>query len=273
MKVTIEGKEFFVIKECVCDGHTLCVATEPWGRSSWGIAGNGQDILDVADNSISDSLTNKWFKGLPKKIKSAMKTVRITTHDENSDGTGLSVNTEMFVPSLLEWKNIPGNIRKKICANEVIWTRSFSGNDDGHYYAWYVESGNIYCGGVFSTFQVVPAFYLDDAMIEELQANQEFTNVKTADVKNFLIELDKKIQTIRSTTYSNDIIQNEGIKTILVDEVFDIKNMVERLFTKDCFSPEKDTPYPLCVGKNKPECEECQLRADWEPEDPYGVDS
>lgn len=89
-----------------------------------------------------------------------------------------------------------------------------------------------------------------------------------------LAELDKKIQAIRSTTYSNDVIQNEGIKTILINVVSDIKNMVIRLlFTKDCFSPEKDNSYPLCVGQNKPECEECQLREDWEPEDPYGVDN
>ncbi len=35
-----------------------------------------------------------------------------------------------------------------------------------------------------------------------------------------------------------------------------------------CFLPEKGNPYPLCIGQGKPECEECQLRADWEPEDP-----
>ena len=40
----------------------------------------------------------------------------------------------------------------------------------------------------------------------------------------------------------------------------------------ECFEPEKDNVYPLCIGKGKPECEECQLRADWEPEDPYGVE-
>lgn len=39
-----------------------------------------------------------------------------------------------------------------------------------------------------------------------------------------------------------------------------------------CFTSEKDNPYPLCVGRNRKECEECQLRADWEPDDPYGVE-
>ncbi len=41
----------------------------------------------------------------------------------------------------------------------------------------------------------------------------------------------------------------------------------------ECFEPEKNNAYPLCIGKDKPECEECQLRADWEPEDPYGVEN
>jgi len=41
---------------------------------------------------------------------------------------------------------------------------------------------------------------------------------------------------------------------------------------QECFKPEKDNPYPLCIGGGKPECENCQLWADWEPEDPDGVD-
>lgn len=40
----------------------------------------------------------------------------------------------------------------------------------------------------------------------------------------------------------------------------------------DCFVPEKDNPYPLCIGRKLPECKDCQLRADWESEDPYGVE-
>lgn len=39
-----------------------------------------------------------------------------------------------------------------------------------------------------------------------------------------------------------------------------------------CFVPEKGNPYPLCVGRELPECRDCQLRAEWEPEDPYGVE-
>lgn len=35
----------------------------------------------------------------------------------------------------------------------------------------------------------------------------------------------------------------------------------------DCFSPEKDNPYPLCLGRDYKKCRECQLRADWEPDD------
>ena len=40
----------------------------------------------------------------------------------------------------------------------------------------------------------------------------------------------------------------------------------------DCFIPEKDNPYPLCIGQDLEKCKDCQLRADWEPEDPYGVE-
>ena len=39
---------------------------------------------------------------------------------------------------------------------------------------------------------------------------------------------------------------------------------------KDCFIAEKNIAYPLCVGRDQPECEDCQLRAEWEPEDAYG---
>lgn len=35
----------------------------------------------------------------------------------------------------------------------------------------------------------------------------------------------------------------------------------------ECFTPESNNPYPLCVGGNKPECVNCQLRADWDPDD------
>jgi len=36
--------------------------------------------------------------------------------------------------------------------------------------------------------------------------------------------------------------------------------------TKDCFTPEANNPYPLCIGQNRPECKDCQLRADWSTE-------
>lgn len=31
----------------------------------------------------------------------------------------------------------------------------------------------------------------------------------------------------------------------------------------ECFTPEGNNPYPLCTGKDMPECENCQLRAGW----------
>lgn len=37
-----------------------------------------------------------------------------------------------------------------------------------------------------------------------------------------------------------------------------------------CFLPEEHNPYPLCIGRGRTECEECQRRADWEPSEPYG---
>lgn len=43
-------------------------------------------------------------------------------------------------------------------------------------------------------------------------------------------------------------------------------------FKLECFLPEEDNPYPLCVGRNLKKCKDCQMRADWEPEEPYGVE-
>lgn len=40
----------------------------------------------------------------------------------------------------------------------------------------------------------------------------------------------------------------------------------------DCFIPEKNNPYPLCIVSDEEKYKGCQLRADWEPEDPYGVE-
>lgn len=36
--------------------------------------------------------------------------------------------------------------------------------------------------------------------------------------------------------------------------------------TCEHYIPEKDNPYPLCIGRNLEECKDCQIRADWEPE-------
>lgn len=37
--------------------------------------------------------------------------------------------------------------------------------------------------------------------------------------------------------------------------------VVEKILGKqksdDCFTPEPDNPYPLCIGRGKPECEDC----------------
>ena len=47
--------------------------------------------------------------------------------------------------------------------------------------------------------------------------------------------------------------------------------IVEDKQNPDCYTSEPDNPYPLCIGRGLPKCGECQLRADWEPDDPYGV--
>ena len=41
----------------------------------------------------------------------------------------------------------------------------------------------------------------------------------------------------------------------------------------ECFTPEPDNPYPLCIGKDMKRCKKCQLWAEWEPEDPYAVNA
>lgn len=38
------------------------------------------------------------------------------------------------------------------------------------------------------------------------------------------------------------------------------------------YTRKKNNQYPLCIGRNLEKCEDCQIRADWEPEDPYGVE-
>ena len=40
---------------------------------------------------------------------------------------------------------------------------------------------------------------------------------------------------------------------------------------RECYTPEENNPYPLCIGGKLPECVNCQLRADWEPDAPYCV--
>lgn len=41
-------------------------------------------------------------------------------------------------------------------------------------------------------------------------------------------------------------------------------------FSTACFIPEKEIPYPLCIGRNLPQCENCQLWTDYESDDMYG---
>lgn len=44
------------------------------------------------------------------------------------------------------------------------------------------------------------------------------------------------------------------------------KLVKEYLETPDCYTPETDNPYPLCVGNNTEKCRECCLWADLQPD-------
>lgn len=41
-----------------------------------------------------------------------------------------------------------------------------------------------------------------------------------------------------------------------------MKTVIEEKYEEPkCYEPEKDNPYPLCIGKGLPECETCCLWA------------
>lgn len=48
---------------------------------------------------------------------------------------------------------------------------------------------------------------------------------------------------------------------------------VHHVYHPDCFIPEEDDGYPLCIGRGLEKCEDCQLRADYEADDQYGYPS
>lgn len=80
-------------------------------------------------------------------------------------------------------------------------------------------------GLVEREFAIVPGFYLDNDMIEALVEEQ-----KDNSAGRLLAEIDRKIKKIRETTFTNDRLQNEGIKTILINELYDVRVKVEELF-------------------------------------------
>lgn len=166
-KIRINNREFFVINERDGGRYTLCVAAEPWGESIWGKGCNGQTILDIADNRNPESLTYEWFQGLPEEIKSAIKTVRVTTNDENPDGTGLIKQTEMFVPSYKEFKKVPQKIRAMIATRKSVWSRSYDGTYCGCSCAYFVNSdGNVQGSNQGNSYVVAPAFYISNNLLK-----------------------------------------------------------------------------------------------------------
>lgn len=233
-KIFINDRGFYVIPECKNGDYTLCVASEPWGESTWGEDANGQQILDIADNRNPESMTSYWYNSLPDIIKAAMLTVRVTTDDNNEAGKGLLEQTEMFVPSYSEWRKIPRDVREiiaKVAKDNCLWSRSYYGAVYGSSGAWFVYSnGNVYGnGGQGHSYVVAPAFYISDNLLESLirKSDNEMEDKK---VDKLIKEIDRKIKKIRETTFTNDRLQNEGIKTILINELYDVRVKVEELF-------------------------------------------
>lgn len=56
-----------------------------------------------------------------------------------------------------------------------------------------------------------------------------------------------------------------------LEEQGKLLKLTSRITDLQCFVPEKNNPYPLCTSRELPECKECQLRADWEPDHVYGM--
>lgn len=240
-KIRINGKDFYVIPECKKEGHTLCVAAEPWGKSiwgesTWGKGTNGQKILDAADNRNSISLTYNWYDSLPEDPKKAMLTVRVTTNDYDKAGEGVLEQTEMFVPSFSEWEKVPQEIRKMIANNDCLWSRSYYDTAYGVGTAWFVGyDGNI-CdyGDQVAPCDVVPAFYLEDNLLKSLirksdsgKADKRLEDIQ-AGKKTFLHALDEKMTAVSHTAYSSDLIQNEGIKAVLLNMLKDVREMADQ---------------------------------------------
>lgn len=216
-KITINGKDFYVIPECKKEGYTLCVAAESWGESTWGEDTNGQRILDVADNHNPKSLTHAWYESLPEDTKEAILTVRVTTDDNNEAGKGLLEQTEMFVPSYEEWEKVPQEIRKMIANNDCLWSRSYSGNS----FAWYVySSGYVYYDGDYqgSLCVVAPAFFISDNLLKSLLSEQK---VQKGDINDIFLEAldDLKVSETRETTLITKLVKllrqsNSGLSDV-----------------------------------------------------------
>lgn len=169
-KIRINGKDFYVIPQCQKEDHTLCVAAESWGESTWGEGTNGQRILDAADNRNPKSLTHAWYESLPEDTKKAILTVSVTTDDYNEAGEGVLEQTEMFVPSYEEWRKIPREVREMIAKDDCLWSRSYYGTVYDSYGAWFVISGGNVFGNFsqYCSFVVAPAFYISDNLLESL---------------------------------------------------------------------------------------------------------
>lgn len=224
-KIKINSREFYVIDGCSRENYTLCVAAEAWGKMQW--AENGTpNVLDVANCNNPDSILYTWYEGVPEEIRKGMLLVSVTTADKCEKGYVQNLyGVRTFIPSYDEWKTVPQEIRKKIGV-EFIWTRTLAAVDHNQAFAWIMTlDREFFRGLVEREFAIVPGFYLDNDMIEALVEEQ-----KDNSAGRLLAEIDRKIKKIRETTFTNDRLQNEGIKTILINELYDVRVKVEELF-------------------------------------------
>lgn len=173
-KIKINGKSFYVIpkrqiysQSCT---YTLCIAADPWGGCLWDEDSTPQKLLDITGNRNPESMTYCWFCSLPDKIQASMLSVNLWTDKL----------TEMFIPSVEEWRCVPEETRASIIPNmQTCFTRFFASNR--------AKKNKLICNvyyltptGEFSpaprpTFysRIIPAFYLSSGMITELFENGE----------------------------------------------------------------------------------------------------
>lgn len=198
--IEIRGKQFHVVADRQKDGHTLCIAAQPWEHRSWGVGRNGKCVLDLFDNSkipFHNTAAGEWYFSLSDDERASILPVNVTTNGQNTDGEGSFPNTQIFVPSLNEWLGLDREIRELMTKNEYAWTRCYAGYDKSSnvYRAFAFHNGYSTKHDVECKASIFPAFYLnneflkglDDVPMEISKDNDQ--KISTADVVAFLKEM------------------------------------------------------------------------------------